>query len=357
MTTTRKVQIIGGIVLIAAVGISLPYFNSKESEATRQTTDDAYVKADFTAISPRISGTISQVSIQENQPIKAGQALLSIDDRDLRVALNSARAQVATAQAGIASLEAQIERQSSLQQEARTQITADSADLTLAKANQERFTNLSSDGSASLQAKQQADAQYQVQLARQQKSRSTLSAVEQQTSVLRADLQRARANLEQAQATQAAAELNLSYTHLTAPVDGVVAQNDARTGAFVAAGKPVLTIVPLNAVYVEASFRELQLARMRVGQPVAMSVDALPGLSLHGHVESLAPATGVSFSPLPAHNATGNFTKIVQRLPVRISIDPGQQDALALRVGMSVHPVIDVQANTDLGKSPANPKS
>lgn len=357
MTNPQKFQIGGGIILIAAIVASLGFFNRSETDARTQGTDDAYVKADFTAISPRIAGTISAVSVEENQRVKAGQPLLALDERDLLVALASAKAQVDAAQAAIASLQAQISRQGSLQQEARAQISASAADLALARANQERFNNLAQDGSTSLQAKQQADAQFQVQQAQHEKSESALAAVAQQTAVLRADLQRAQAGLEQARAAQAAAELNLSYAHLTAPVDGIVALNNARVGAFAAAGKPLLTIVPLNAIYVEASFRELQLAHMRVGQPVALSVDALPGVTLQGHVASLAPATGVSFSPLPAHNATGNFTKIVQRLPVRISIDPGQRNADALRVGMSVHPVINVTATPELGRAPANPNS
>jgi len=357
MTTHRKIQIVIGIAVVVVIVIAIRYFNRNESEDSSQSTDDAYVQADYTQIAPRISGIISTVSVEENQTVKKGQRLVDIDDRDLRVALDGAKAKVATAKADIASLQAQIKRQASLLGKAHAEVVAATADLQLAQANQNRFSNLAADGSGSLQAKQQADARFQVQSAQVQKSRSNLTAVTQQTAVLRAELLRAQATLQQAQADQAAAELNLSYAHLNAPTDGVVAQNDARVGTYVAPGKPLLTIVPLNAIYIEANFREVQLARMRVGQPVSLSVDALPGVTLHAHVSSLAPATGASFSPIPAHNATGNFTKIVQRLPVRIRIDPGQKEAGLLRVGMSVHPAVDVNGLSQTDNSSQNPNS
>jgi membrane fusion protein (multidrug efflux system) len=165
----------------------------------------------------------------------------------------------------------------------------------------------------------------------------------QQVDILRADLEKAKANLEQAKANQEAAELKLSYTRITAPVDGTVGQKSVRVGGFVNAGKPLLAVVPLDAVYIAANFRETQLAHMREGQSVEITVDALPGAILLGKVESLSPASGVSYSPIAPHNATGNFTKIVQRLPVRISLNPNQPVAGMLRVGMSVSPKITIQ--------------
>lgn len=357
MTTHRKVQIAIGIALIVVIVIAIRYFNRDESAASTQSTDDAYVQADYTQIAPRISGIISAVSIEENQTVRKGQSLVDIDDRDLRVALDGARAKVASAEADIASLQAQIKRQASILKQAHADVAAASADLNLAQANQSRFSNLAADGSGTLQAKQQADTRMQVQSAQLQKSQSNLTAITQQTSVLHAELLRAQAALRQAQAGQAAAELNLSYAHLSAPIDGVVSQNNARVGAYVAPGKALLTIVPINALYIEANFRELQLARMRVGQAVSLTVDALPGTTFHAHVSSLAPATGSSFSPIPAHNATGNFTKIVQRLPIRIRIDPGQEKTDLLRVGMSVHPVVDVTSVQQVKTSSSNPNS
>ncbi|MDR2690412.1 MAG: HlyD family secretion protein [Azoarcus sp.] len=155
-------------------------------------------------------------------------------------------------------------------------------------------------------------------------------------------LRKGARSLLAAQAEKAAADLNFSYARITAPISGVVAQKKARVGGYARVGEPLLTLVPLEAIYVEAHFRETQLARVRVGQPVDITLDALPGAHLKGRVESLAPASGVSFSPIPPHNATGNFTKITQRLPVRIRLEPGQEAARHLRVGMSARPVVRV---------------
>lgn len=340
MTINRKISISSAVAVAVLLVGSWWLLNRNESEAPLQTTDDAYVRADSTAVSPRVSGTLTHVFIDENRRVHVGDPLMTIDDRDLQVTLDASNAQVGAARANISSLKAQIARQASLHQQARAGISADDANLILAIANQKRYANLALDGSASVQAKQQADAQLHVQQANRERSEANLRAVSQQTEVLRAELQRANASLAQAEAARAAAELNLSYTRITAPVNGVVAQNGARVGAYVTTAKPLLAIVPLDAVYIEANYRETQFARVRVGQAVEIRIDSLPGVILHGRVASLGPATGASFSPVAPHNATGNFTKIVQRLPIRISINPDQADAARLRVGMSVIPTI-----------------
>lgn len=343
MASNRIFLIASGLTVLAVAAGAFLTLNHAESDAASQATDDAYVQADFTVLSPRISGVVSALLVEENQPVRAGTPLLQLDPRDLQVALDSTRAQVASAQATILSLQAQIARQDSAQRQARATLEGGEAQLALAEANNRRFANLARDGSGTQQAQQQAEAQLRLQTAGRERDQAALLAVGQQSAVLQADLAKARAGLALAQAAQAAAELNLGYTRIAAPVDGIIAQRSARVGAFVSPGKPLLTLVPLDAVYIEANLRETQLARVRVGQPVQISVDALPGLRLSGHVQSLAPASGVSFSALPAHNATGNFTKIVQRLPVRISLDPGQAAARQLRVGMSVRPEIAVR--------------
>jgi len=276
--------------------------NHDESAASVQKTDDAYVKADATAVSPRVSGTIVDVAVAENQAVHAGDLLFTLDDRDYRVALDNAKAQVANAEANVAILKAQITRQESLLKQAHAGVDADQANLALAEANQKRYANLAQDGSASVQAKQQADAQLQVQQANRERSQANLKSVQQQTDVLSAELERAKANLAQANATQVAAELNLSYTRVLAPIDGVIAQSQLRKGTYTVPGKPLLNVVPMAAIYVEASYRETQLARIEAGNPVTIRVDALPGVVLHGHVDSVGPASGASFSPLPAHN-------------------------------------------------------
>ncbi len=216
-------------------------------------------------------------------------------------------------------------------------MSASSANLKLAEANRSRFANLAQDGAGTVQAQQQAEAEWDVRRAARERDQAGQRAAEQQLAILRAEL-------EKAQAAKADADLKLSYASVVSPLSGVVAQRNARVGGYARVGEPLLTLVPLDALYVEANFRETQMARVRVGQPVDITVDALPGVRLKGRVESLGPASGVSFSPVPPHNATGNFTKIVQRLPVRIHLEPGQEDARRLRVGMSVRPRIDVDA-------------
>ncbi|MCD7096844.1 HlyD family secretion protein [Stenotrophomonas sp. MMGLT7] len=341
MALSRNTRIASAVVVLAIAAGGFLLLNRPEADAAVQSTDDAYVQADLTVVSPQIAGRIARVEVEDNQAVKAGALLATIDDRDSRVAVDAARAQVGAAQAAVQGLQAQIARQASARRQARAAVAADDAGLVLARADRSRFRNLVADGSGTLQALQQAEAQLHIHEATRQKDQAALESVDQQTEVLRAELQKARAGLAQAEAALAAAELNLSYTRIVAPVDGTVAQRSLRLGAYVGTGTPLLVLVPLERVYVEANFRETQLARVRPGQSVEIRVDGLPGTVLKGRVESLGPASGVSFSALPPHNATGNFTKIVQRLPVRISVDPGQPAASRLRVGMSVQPRID----------------
>lgn len=342
MALPKKARIISAALLLAvAIGGAL-CLDGPESAASLQSTDDAYVQADFTMVAPQVSGTIDQVSIEENQPVKKGQLLATIDDRDFVVAVEVARAEVAGARASLASLQARLVQQQTAIRQAQAVVAADDAALELARANRTRYRSLAADGSGTVQALQQAEAQWGIQSASREKSRAGLQAARQQVDVLKADLEKAAAMLAQAQAAQAAAELKLSYTRIAAPVAGTVGQKTVRVGAFVNAGKPLLAIVPLDAAYVTANYRETQLARVQTGQAVDIEVDALPGDRLRGSVESLGPASGVSYSAVAPHNATGNFTRIVQRLPVRIRLDPGQPAAAKLRVGMSVTSTIHV---------------
>jgi membrane fusion protein (multidrug efflux system) len=342
MALSKKAKIICAVLLFAVAIGGVLYLNRAESIASTQSTDDAYIQADYTTVAPQISGTVNKVFVEDNQQVQEGEPLVTIDDRDFVVAVNAAKAQVASAQASIASLEAHLIQQKSAIRQAQAAIAADDAVLKLARVNQTRYHNLASDGSGTVQALQQAEAQLSIQLAGREKNQAALQAVRQQVDILKADLEKGRAALTQAQAAQAAAELKLSYTRITAPIDGTIGQKSVRIGAFVNAGKPLLAIVPLDAVYITANFRETQLARVQTGQAVDIEVDALPGEVLKGTVESLGPASGVSYSALAPHNATGNFTKIVQRLPVRIRINPGQPVAAKLRVGMSVTPKIHI---------------
>ncbi|MCI0997165.1 HlyD family secretion protein [Pseudomonas corrugata] len=343
MALPKKARILSAALLLTVAIGSVFYLNRSESSASTQSTDDAYVLADFTTVAPQVSGTVERVLVEDNQPVKKGDLLAVIDDRDFVASVNVAKAQVASAQAGIANLEARLIQQQTVIRQAQAAVAADDAALKLAKVNHARYRNLAADGSGTVQAQQQAEAQLSVQQAGLEKSQAGLQAARQQVDVLKADLEQARATLAHAQAAQAIAELKLSYTRITAPINGTVGEKSVRIGAFVNAGKPLLAIVPLDAVYITANFRETQLARVQTGQAVDIEVDALPGETLTGTVQSLGPASGVSYSAIAPHNATGNFTKIVQRLPVRIRIEPDQPTAAKLRVGMSVTPHIRIR--------------
>jgi membrane fusion protein (multidrug efflux system) len=335
-----KLAIVAALLIVTAVG--LVGLSRPESSASTQSTDDAYVEADFTLVAPRVGGTVDDVLVRENQKVKKGQLLATIDDRDFVVAVKAANAAVAGARAAIISLKSHLAQQNSVIRQAQAAVAAADAALKLARDNRKRYHNLAKDGSGTVQAMQQAEEQLGIQLANQEKSTAGLQAAKQQVAILKADLEKAWAALAQAQAAQDAADLRLSYTRITAPINGTVGKKSVRNGAFVNVGQPLLAIVPLDAVYITANYRETQLARVRPGQAVDITVDALPGKTLRGTVESLGPASGVSYSAVAPHNATGNFTKIVQRLPVRIRVNPGQSMAEKLRVGMSVTPKIRV---------------
>ena len=339
-----KTARITSVVLLLAVATGCAfYLNRPASSASTQSTDDAYVRADFTIVAPQVAGTVKRVLVEDNQPVRAGDLLVDIDDREFVVALEAAKGRVSSAKAGIAGLQANLVRQESAIRQAQAAVAADEAALKLARENQVRYRNLSLDGSGTVQALQQADAQVAIQSAGRDKNQAGVQAARQQVDILKAELENASAALAQAQAAQAAAELKLSYARIKAPVNGVVGQKSVRVGGFVNVGQPLLAVVPLHEVYITANFRETQLARVKPGQTVDIEVDALPGAVLKGAVESLGPASGVTYSAVAPHNATGNFTKIVQRMPVRIRIEPGQPAAAALRVGMSVVPTIRVE--------------
>lgn len=342
MALSKKTKLATAAALLIVAAVGLVGINRPESSASIQSTNDAYIEADFTLVAPRVAGTIDRVFVEENQRVKKGQLLATIDDRDFVVAVKAANAAVAGARANILSLKSHLDQQESVIRQAQAAAVAADAALKLARDNQKRYRNLAKDGSGTVQAMQQAQEQLGIQLANQEKSTAGVQAAKQQVAILKADLEKAWAALAQAQAAQDAADLKLSYTRITAPISGTVGKKSVRTGAFVNIGNPLLAIVPLDAVYITADYRETQLARVRPGQAVNIEVDALPGDTLKGTVESIGPASGVSYSAVAPHNATGNFTKIVQRLPVRIRVNPGQAMAARLRVGMSVTPKIRV---------------
>jgi membrane fusion protein (multidrug efflux system) len=306
-------------------------------------TDDAYVAADSVLVSPKISGYLTQVLAQDNQPVKQGDVLARIDGRDYTTTLDGARADVAAAQADIENLKQGIDQQLFTVTQARAQVTADTAAVAFSEHQRSRYQNLARSGAGSTQEAQQYEADIQEKQAKQAQDQAGVGVAMKQVDVLRAQLVRAQATLAQRQAAQHQAELNLGYTTITAPIDGTVGARTLRVGQYVQAGTQLMALVPLQNVYVTANYKETQLTNVRPGQPVTISVDMFPGRTVHGHVDSIAPAAGQEFALLPPDNATGNFTKIVQRLEIKILIDQHNSLAGLLRPGMSVEPVINTK--------------
>jgi membrane fusion protein (multidrug efflux system) len=308
-----------------------------------ETTDDAYVKADSTIIAPKVSGYIAEVLVSDNEPVKAGQLLARIDDRDFKTALHQARADVEASEAAVNNLNAQIELQQPLIQQQAAEVDATEANLKFAQEERTRYDGLMKSGSGTVQRAQQTDAALRAQTARLQQGKSGLIAANKKIEVLSTERAKAAAQLDHSHAVEQQAALNLSYTQITAPVGGTVGARSLRVGQYVQAGTQLMAVVPLDAVYVVANFKETQLTHMRNGQPVELYVDSFQSTKLKGHVDSLSPASGLEFTLLPPDNATGNFTKIVQRVPVKIVLDRQSLNGL-LRPGMSAVPTVNTKS-------------
>jgi membrane fusion protein (multidrug efflux system) len=308
-----------------------------------QTTDDAYVKADSTIIAPKVSGYIAEVLVGDNEPVKAGQLLARIDDRDFKTALNQAKADVAASEAAVRNLDAQIELQEPLIQQQAAEVEATEASLKFAQQERARYDELMKTGAGTIQRAQQTDAALRSQTAQLQQGKAGLIAANKKVEVLATQRAQAIAQLDRARAVEQQAALNLSYTEITAPVDGTVGARTLRVGQYVQAGTQLMAVVPLDQVYVVANFKETQLTHVRNGQPVELTVDSFHSTRLKGHVDSVSPASGLEFALLPPDNATGNFTKIVQRVPVKIVLDDQSLNGL-LRPGMSAEPTVNTKA-------------
>ena len=308
-----------------------------------ESTDDAYVKADSTLVSPKVSGYLAEVLVGDNEQVKAGQLLARIDDRDFATALNQAHADVAGAEAAVKNLDAQIGLQQPLIEQETADIAAAEANLQFAQEEQVRYDGLMKSGSGTVQRAQQSDAALREKTAQLQHGKSGLIAAQRKVDVLTTERAKAVAQLDHARAVEAQAALNLSYTKISAPVEGTVGARTLRVGQFVQAGTQLMAVVPLDAVYVVANFKETQLTHVRNGQPVEVRIDSFHDTKLKGHVDSLSPASGLEFALLPPDNATGNFTKIVQRVPVKIVLDDHSLTGL-LRPGMSAEPTVNTKA-------------
>jgi membrane fusion protein, multidrug efflux system len=303
-------------------------------------TDDAYVKADNTTVAPKISGYLREVLVGDNERVKAGQILARIDERDFKVARDQASADVAAAQSAIASKQAQLEIQQAVIDAAKATVDVDTAAVTFAAQENKRYTDLASSGYGSVQNAQQAQSRIAGAQAAIARDTANLASARKQVDLLKAEIAQANATLAHAAAAREQAELNYSYTSITAPIDGVVGNRSLRPGQYVQAGTQLMSLIPATGAYVVANFKETQLTDVHQGQRVEIAVDMFPGHLVYGTVDSIAPASGQEFALLPPDNATGNFTKVVQRIPVKIALI--RDDSLfELRPGMSVIPTIE----------------
>jgi membrane fusion protein (multidrug efflux system) len=314
-------------------------------------TDDAYVKADNTTVAPKVSGYIGEVLVGDNEPVRSGQVLARIDDRDFRVALEQARADVVAADAAVASKRAQFGVQQAVIAAAKATLDVDTAAQTFASQENKRYGDLAKTGYGSVQNAQAAQSRDAGALAAIERDTANLASARKQLELLNAEIAQAVAASARAAAIERQAELNLGYTTIIAPIDGVVGNRTLRAGQFVQAGTQLMSLVPSAGAYVIANFKETQLTNVHGGQQVDIAIDMFPGQVVHGHVDSLAPASGQEFALLPPDNATGNFTKVVQRIPVKIALDGGA--TIDLRPGMSVIPTIQTQTHASAAPRPA----
>ncbi|WP_070108364.1 HlyD family secretion protein [Burkholderia plantarii] len=345
LSLKRKPYLVA-VVVAAVLALGLAGFRFTRSAG--ETTNDAYVDADFSLVAPRVAGQIVSVGVEDNQLVRKGQLLAQIDDRDYHAAFLAAQADVAMAQAAVGNAAASLVEQQATIDQAGANLAALRANYAFAHADAERYADLAQHGAGSVQNAQQSRARVDASRADVTRGEASLTAAKQRVAVLQSTREHAEAALERARAALETARLNLGWTRITAPIDGMVGRRSVRVGAWVGAGTPLLAVVPLQRAYVVANFQETQLTDVRPGQRSEVKVDTLPGVVLRGKVDSVAPATGVTFAAIAPDNATGNFTKVVQRIPVKIVLDPGQPSLERLRVGMSVEASIstdDVHGN------------
>ncbi|AIR59376.1 HlyD family secretion protein [Cedecea neteri] len=327
-----------GAAVLAAAGYGAWWWHSGRFI---QSTDDAYIGGDISAISTKVSGYIQQIAVQDNTAVKKGDLLIRIDDRDYQAALAKALGEVAAQQAALADIAATRQLQQATIEGSTASLAAAAAATDKTANDNRRYNALEASSAISAQIRDNASADYRRARAEQSKALADKAVAQRQLAVLDAREKQTQAALEQAQANLAMAKLNLSYTEIRAPFDGVIGNRRAWTGSFVASGTQLLSLVPSQGLWVDANFKENQLAHMRAGLPVTVVADVLPNHTFKGHIASVSPATGSRFSILPAENATGNFTKIVQRVPVRIALEGDGAKLDVLRPGLSVIVTVD----------------
>jgi membrane fusion protein, multidrug efflux system len=327
---------IAAIVIALVIGAIVWWISASHYVST----DDAFIDARTVTISAQLNAQVVDVPVTDNQFVKAGTVLVRLDPSDFQAAADQGAAQVDQAQANIANLDAQIAAQQARIEQANKQVTQAQAALTFAQQENERYERLVKAGSVTVEQAQQYHSNFLQAQATYAAAQANATATEKQLPVLQSQALQAKAQLEQQRAGLEQAKTNLGRTQITAPVDGYVAQLTAAKGQYAAAGQALMMFVPRH-VWVTANFKETELAELRPGQPVDIAVDAFPKRTFKGHIDSVQAGSGTAFSLLPAQNATGNYVKIVQRVPVKIVFD--RQPDVLLGPGMSVVPSVRVR--------------
>jgi membrane fusion protein, multidrug efflux system len=328
--------VLAGVVVAAFVGIVLWIIFQPRPDVW---TDDAYVAVHYASIAPRVSGQVWTVPVDDNEEVKAGQVLATLDPRDYATTVASADAALSRDTAQVGDVAANLARQPAIIHQQEANVEAAQANLAFAEPDARRYEFLAATDAGTVQQKQKADSVLMQSKAQLNNALAALEAARRQLDVITAQKQAAEAVVEADKAQLQQAKLNLSYTQILSPVDGMIGERSVQVGNTVAPGTTLMTLVPLAQVYITANYREVDLLHVRSGQPVTIHVDAYK-IDLSGTVEGLAPASGASFAPIQPNNATGNFNKIVQRLPVKIKLNSGQPLAKLLRVGFSVETTI-----------------
>jgi membrane fusion protein (multidrug efflux system) len=330
---TLGVAAVGAVAVVAAAWFGIEWLTVGRYTIS---TDDAYVQAYNTTLAAKVPGYLSNVAVTDNTRVHAGDVIAAIDDGDYRLAVDAARNKVATQEATIARIGHQIDAQKAAVAQAQAQLVSAQAMATRTQLELERQNKLAVQDFASRQTLEQAQAARDQAVAGVQAGQAAIDSAAANVDVLKGQQQEAAGTLDELKTDLAKAERDLSFTVIRAPIDGVIGNRAVQTGDYLQSGQRLASLVPLDDVYVDANFKETQLARLRPGQPVLIAVDALPEDDIRGTVDSLSPASGSVFSLLPPDNATGNFTKIVQRLPVRIHVPANVASQGLLRPGMSV---------------------
>ena len=341
---TRK-RLVLALLGLVALGLGAEYgWHWWTTGRFEEATDDAFLQADKVTVAPKVGGFVAESLVTDNQPVTAGEMIARIDDRDYQVALAQDEADLDKSKASLQGVASALIQQNSRIVEARADVATTRAALDFATQEAARYNDLFARGAGTTQRSQQATSDLAMKHAALDKAEAGYDAAQKQVDALRSLEDAARATLRRSQIDLQQATLNLSYTTIRAPISGVVGDRALRRGQLVQPGSSLLTIVPMgDAIYLIANFKETQVGRMVEGQDASFTIDAFGDHVFHGRIDSFAPGTGSQFALLQPENATGNFTKIVQRVPVKIALEPGDPLIARLRPGLSAEAVIDVR--------------